>query len=134
MWWLQLTAPLQSDREFRGKPTLGSLGRRRSAARPVTFKQTIVYDDGQTAPVERSATASILRKIVKLTKLTTRPKQDVQRDVRAEMGVIRIYADIWNLVMTYKCTCEHGRGPAHALVVTLVRCGSFLTSPGRPMR
>ena len=104
MWWLQLTAPLQSDREFRGKPTLGSLGRRRSAARPVTFKQTIVYDDGQTAPVERSATASILRKIVKLTKLTTRPKQDVQRDVRAEMGVIRIYADIWNLVMTYKCT------------------------------
>ena len=98
----QLTAPLQGDREPR-KLSTSSMQRRKSASRQVQFKPTVAYDDGSSGPTERSATQTIIRKLAKMTKRHPRVKDESTRDVRAELGVLRIYADIWNLVTTYKC-------------------------------
>ena len=68
------------------------------------FKATVAYDDGSSGPTERSATQTIIRKLAKMTKRGQRIKDEPTRDLRAELGVVRIYADIWNLVTTYKCT------------------------------
>jgi hypothetical protein len=96
----QLTIPQQTDREAKPKP---AAPRRRSAARLTQFKPTITFDDGTTGPTERSTTQIIIRKLAKMTKRQARPKEEPSRDLRAELGVLRIYADIWNLVTTYKC-------------------------------
>lgn len=107
-----MTLPLQSDREAKSKPANGSIGSRRKTfgVRAVQFNPIASYDDGTTGPAERSTTQLLMRKIAKLTRKSSRRKVErPQRDVRTELGVLRIYADIWNLVTTYKCTSKRPR-------------------------